>query len=47
MRRLSECLESDEWPGPPAPSAWRVDERKMLASRPSVSLTIGGQEVSV
>ena len=46
MRLLADCMESDKWPGPPAPSSWRVPEWEMSAGD-SLALTIGGETVNL
>lgn len=43
MTTLVHCMERDEWPGPPSPSAWRLPEWK-LNSEP-LELTTNGKKV--
>jgi hypothetical protein len=34
LRLLADCMDSDKWPGPPAPNAWRVPEYAMSSGDP-------------
>lgn len=46
MRKIAACHESGCWPGPPAPSSWKVPEWELSGSE-SLSLVVNGQSVEV
>lgn len=45
MRRIAECLDSDQWPGPPVPDSWRVPQWELEAG-PDLELSFGDGTVA-
>jgi exodeoxyribonuclease VIII len=46
LRLLRECLDADNWPGPPSPDSWRIPEWAMHSGEP-IELIVDNEVVEV